>query len=359
MICNGNERIVRCLKWGMIAFLIALTAGCGYVQPEPKTPPPAPLPEDKSPQEQPITAPLTGLPADAPVDERVVAVMIENHNQARPQSGLDKADWVFEVLAEGWITRFVAIYQSQKPERLGPVRSVRPYFIDIAEGMNAVLVHAGGSTEALARLKQTNYEHLDEIYNAGRYFWREKFRRMPHNLYTDMARLREAIADKGWETKAGALPQFHFLQDEEVRDGQPATRVEITYHRTYDLAYAYDSGRRQYMRETKGKPHRDMETEEQLAVTNLIVMEAPHRIVDKEGRREVILTGQGEGMLFQRGMATPIQWHRKQGEFFVFTDAAGEPIRLLPGNTWVNIIPDKPGMQASVNIVDGSENLTQ
>ncbi len=364
MTHHENERnrctLKRSIQWSVFLLFLTLLAGCGVQPTETESLPAPTLPEeDSGPQTPAITAPLTGLPTDIPIDDRVVAVMIENHNQARPQSGLDKADWVFEALAEGWITRFVAFYQSQEPERLGPVRSVRPYFIDIAEGMDAVLVHAGGSPEALSRLDQTRYEHLDEIYNAGRYFWREKFRRMPHNLYTDMAHLRQAIADKGWDTKTTTLPEFQFRQDDKMPDGEPASRVHIAYHRTYDLAYTYDPDRRQYLRETKGIAHTDLETNEQLAVTNLIVIEAPHRITDNAGRREVDLTGQGKGLLFQRGVVTPIQWQRERGAFFVFTGPAGEPIQLIPGNTWVNIIPDKPGMQEAVNISDDSENAAQ
>ncbi|MFO7262876.1 MAG: DUF3048 domain-containing protein [Bacillota bacterium] len=346
-------------RWWPLVLVAVLLAGCGANLPDTEQQPEPTPPEVEEPPASQYTAPLTGMPSDEPVDERVVAVMIENSSKARPQSGLDKADWVVEVLAEGWITRFVAFYQSQEPQRLGPVRSVRPYYIDLAEGMDAVLVHAGGSPEALARLKRTGYEHLDEIYGAGKYFWRESFRKMPHNLYTDMSHLRTAIADRGWREKAADLPVFSFYGEGETPVGTTANEFEIRYQPSYRVAYTYDAAIGQYVRSVNGQPHVDLETDEPLRVTNVIVLEASHRIVDNAGRREVNLSGEGDGLLFQNGVMTPIRWQRKDGAFFQFYDPLGLPVRLVPGNTWVNVIPDKPGLAEAVTVSDSGENDSQ
>lgn len=307
--------------------------------------------EEEPQDETPFRAPLTGLPVEEPLYNRVVGVLIENHNQARPQSGLHQADWVFEVLAEGWITRFAAVYQSAAPDFIGPVRSVRPYFIDILEGLGAVIVHAGGSPEALDILKRTKYDHLDEIYGSGTYFWRESFRRPPHNLYTDMAKLRQAIRDKGYAEMSGPLPELQFLREgEELPGGQPADRVDILYHNTYDVSYRWDGS--SYQRLVKGEPHVDLRSKTPLQAANLIIMEAPHRIVDGEGRRQITLTGSGRALLLQRGQVYPVSWTRTDGQFFVFLYNQ-MPIKLVPGQTWVNIIPDKPGLDTAVKLETG------
>lgn len=182
-------------------------------------PPPAaiPAPEKAEPAPEATVktpahiAPLTGLPVKQPDLARPVAVMINNAPAARPQSGLAEADMVYEVLAEGGITRLVAIYQSYHGDAtIGPVRSIRPYLITLGETVNGLLVHAGGSTDAYAILQNGGKQHLDEITNASAPFWRDSSRKAPHNLYTNEQKLRKAAADKGY-TEQVTLPVYPFL----------------------------------------------------------------------------------------------------------------------------------------------------
>jgi hypothetical protein len=154
-------------------------------------------------------SPLTGLGSEREVRERPVAVMVENAPQARPQSGLDQADIVYEVLAEGEITRFVAVYQSGSPSVIGPVRSIRPYFVKLGEGFDAMIVHAGWSQDAMDLIADHNINHLDEVYGDGTYYWRSKDRKAPHNLYTSMDNIRKAAVNKKFRTDwSGASPVF-------------------------------------------------------------------------------------------------------------------------------------------------------
>src|SRR5262249_15833287 len=144
---------------------------------------------------QKVTAPavtlstLSGLPVDPAVNQRpVTGVMIENSVQARPQSGLNQAGVVFEAIAEGGITRFLALYQDTTPDNVGPIRSARPYYEQWALGFDAGYAHVGGSPEALNDIKAWGVRDLDQFYNSGSYH-RISSREAPHNVYTGITTL--------------------------------------------------------------------------------------------------------------------------------------------------------------------------
>lgn len=327
--------------------LCSLLAACSQevvTKPVDPTPQPTVTPTDPNAVAKPYSAPFTGIGVDHKLENRPIMVMVNNHPKARPQSGLDKADIVYEILAEGEVTRFVAIYQSQKPEVIGPVRSIRPYYIQVGAGFDAVMVHAGGSQDALETLAHSDYSAINEISN-GAYFWREKFRKAPHNLYTDLEHIEKAMRDKGMREKS-ELPYFPFLPaDTEIVEGEPATQINVTFHSAYKASYQYDAKTKQYLRLTEGKPHVDLTTNQQLSVTNLLVVSAKHRVLDNEGRRSVDVIGPGDGYLFQQGKARKIKWKRSGGVIRAYTDISfTEELPLLPGNTWINMVPDSPGL---------------
>ncbi|WP_082112183.1 DUF3048 N-terminal domain-containing protein [Paenibacillus sp. DMB20] len=196
---------------------------------------PVETPEVQAPVESPVetppvketaafTAPLTGMPLKEASSRRPLSVMINNAPAARPQSGLSKADIVYEVLAEGGITRLIAIYQSQTGiEKIGPIRSIRPYLINIGESYGGVLVHAGGSPEAYSIIKKQGKQDMDEIGNAGAYFWRTKDRKAPHNLYSSDEKLREGAAKLKYAAEA-KIPAYTFIKEE--NDQEVGTKSE-------------------------------------------------------------------------------------------------------------------------------------
>jgi len=182
--------------------------------------------EEKDPEvtEQPkYIAPLTGEPSDHEIKDRIIGVMINNHAKARPQSGLHQADIVYELLTEGMITRFVAFYQSHLPEVIGPVRSIRPYFIELMNGFDAIITHAGASEQAYAVLKNSSLPDLDEIKNAGEAFWRESFRVPPHNVYTSAEKIQQAAKKRGYRSE-GRIPTIPFLDENTEVKGEPAKK---------------------------------------------------------------------------------------------------------------------------------------
>jgi len=283
-------------------------------------------------------APLTGLPTNEKVESRIVGVMINNHPKARPQSGLDQADIVYEVLAEGLITRFVAIYQSNSPDIIGPVRSIRPYYLDIINGFDALIAHVGQSNDALAILQHSSLPDLDEITRAGEAYWRVDFRKMPHNAYTNIEKIRKAADSRKFRAE-GYIPSLLF-QDEQVEiEGLPAQRISISYSDNYKVGYQYNPSTKLYDRSINEKPHTDLETKKQLTARNILVIQASHKVLDSEGRREVDVYGPGNGYLIQNGVVREIEWQRKDGVIRPFIN--GKEQAFYPGQTWVQIIPSK------------------
>lgn len=292
-------------------------------------------------------APLTGLGVNEDLPKRIVTVMINNAPEARPQSGLDKADIVYEVLSEGSITRFVSLYHSQQPKKIGPVRSIRPYYIDIASGFDSIMVHAGGSPAALTTLRNRGMAHLDEIYNAGSYFWRESFRRAPHNLYTDLEQIWTGSRTLGFREEA-TIPNVLFADPEAEVRGDAAETIQLRYPGGYRVSYEFDEDTGRYNRFTSGKAHTDLTTGEQLSATNVLVIFSRHRILDHEGRREVDVFGPGRGYIFQKGKGREIAWERKDGLIRAYAPD-GKEIPMRPGNTWVNILPESSHIEEAIH----------
>ncbi|GIP60568.1 putative lipoprotein YerB [Paenibacillus woosongensis] len=301
-------------------------------------------------EEPPVVfkAPLTGLPVEEPITRRPFAVMINNAPAARPQSGLGQADIVYEVLAEGGVTRMIAIYQSgDEATRIGPVRSIRPYMIDLGESHHAVTVHAGASNDAFAILQQQRKEDLDEITNAGVYFWRDKSRKAPHNLYTNLEQLLEGAVKRGYATEQEeAVPTYPFRNEEDPGEGLPAGQVEVKFQlNNYRVTYEYDSGTKLYKRFINDAPHNDLDTDTQLTAANVVIMGADHKVLDDVGRLAVNLETGGEAVIFQRGNMIRGQWIRKSGDIIRFVKDNAE-IPFYPGITYINVVPNEPGFDS-------------
>lgn len=285
--------------------------------------------------ENKYTAPLTGLPTEEEVTNRIIGVMINNHSKARPQSGLLKADMVYEILAEGPITRLVAIYHSNEAEIIGPVRSIRPYYLELINGFDAYIVHAGSSQEALATIQKNDLPDIDEIENASVAFWRADNREAPHNLYTSTDKIT-SFAEKRNYRSEGYIPELKFLNEDVEVTGTPAENVTINYYSDYAVSYQYDETTKLYKRFINGKPHIDFETKEQLTAKNLLVIRADHQIIDDVGRRKIDIYGPDKGYLFQHGIVRDVEWERKDGVIRAFIN--GEEQGLYPGQTWTIVV---------------------
>jgi len=294
--------------------------------------------------------PLTGemVPKET-LARRPLAVMIENSPEARPQSGLDKADIVYEMLAEGAITRFLAVYLHGDTAELGPVRSARPYFISRALDYDAVYVYCGGSEAAKKMIRTERIAALDEFGIGRRAFRRVKGRSAPHNLYAGTEKLRKVAEDKGYAGEPEITP-FKFLGEGQTPvGGQSSPGPAIYYPRSYSMAaFKYDESRNIYDRFTGGRPHKDNVTGEQLTARNIIVQYVNTKVIDKEGRLSMTMTGEGRALLFTGGRVYEGRWHKSGLRFrTVFLDEQGQEFKLNPGQTWIEVVPTKIKVELS------------
>lgn len=337
---------------GVLACMLgaALLAGCGSSSAGGPVDDPGSgvdLEPVEAPEPEPVLPyayPLTGVPTDELVTKRPIVVMVENSPAARPQTGLHEADIVYEVLAEGDITRFIAVYQSVASEEIGPVRSIRPYFVELGRALDGILVHAGWSQEAMNLMVKHKLNHLDQVYGDHDFYWRDKSRKAPHNLYTSVELIEKGAEARKFRAEWEA-PVLNFASEANpvrvtASSGQPATHVTIPYLQSYTVAYDYDEASGEYMRSMKGEPHRDKKSETRLTATNVMIVEAPHRIVDQVGRREVDVFGPGKGYLLQDGRQREIVWKLKDGVIRAYAEEGDTiDLPLLPGKTWVQIVP--------------------
>ncbi|TFE26954.1 DUF3048 domain-containing protein [Cohnella luojiensis] len=348
-----TQRLRIAMQLMLASALVGLTA-CGesketITQPVVTTVPTASASESPSETSKTPTAdflaPLTGLPMEKEVTNRPFAVMINNLAPARPQSGLTQADVVWELLAEGGITRLVAVFQSKEfTDPIGPIRSIRPYFIQVGEFYSGVLVHVGASNDAFAILQRQHKEDLDEITNAGAYFYRDKSRKAPHNVYSTLEQLR-AGAEKRKYKNTATMPLFSFNQaPPTLATAAPATRIDIKFMLSdYKVSYTYDAANAVYSRFINDKPHIDKNNDEQLTATNLVVLSAKTDIKDNVGRLAVDLDSGGKAVLFQNGKAIACQWERKEGDVVRLTKD-GEELPFLPGVTYYHVVPSSSSM---------------
>ncbi len=288
--------------------------------------------------------PLTGLYIDAVVSERrPIVVMLDNQYSARPQAGLDQADVIYEILAEGLITRYMAVFYGQYPESIGPVRSARPYFIEKAAEFNPFYVHVGGSMQALSDIKKIGIADIDGLTSGA--FWRLNHKKAPHNMYTSS----EALVNEGKRLGYDAQSNFEFLDfyDEfTVIDGQVATEITFIYKEPvagdaigYYTSYKYNDEEKVYYRYTNGEPHLDETSGVHLTCTNILVQYAKTKVLDSEGRLDVDLITEGEGKYYTAGKVSKVTWKKSDTDSSTrFYDDKGHEISLNPGVTWFQIV---------------------
>ncbi len=301
------------------------------------------------------TYPLNGLKAQEPVDRRVIGVSINNHPAARPQSGLGDADIVFEILSEFEVTRLVAMFHSQLPERVGPIRSARPYHIELVNGYNGMFVTHGWSPEAQRLLESGEADFLNGLFYDGTLFQRSTERKAPHNSYITSDHMLEGLEAKGYEL-TGEIPNLAFYESEDIYVAGPSGKeVEINYYDLNRVTYRYVEEVGLYERFNGDQQTIDHETGLPIQLANLLIIETEHTVLDDKGRRAIDLTSGGKAILFQSGIANEIRWENQNGKIVPVKD--GQVVPLKPGQTWVNVVPTSPGLNESVTHLAQKESV--
>lgn len=301
------------------------------------------------PKPEPIQyySPLTGEKIENKEAQTALAtaIMIENSPDARPQSGLKDAGVIYEAIAEGGITRFLAIYQNKNTALIGPVRSLRMYYVDWLAPYNASVAHVGGSQNALQEIRNGNYRDIDQFFNDGAY-WRASDRYAPHNVYTSFKDLHALSEAKGYtESIFTSFPRV---------DGAPAevpdaNTIAINFSSaSYNTSYVYDKEHNVYKRSLAGVPHIDREAGE-LTPSVVVVLRVVMQHVMEDGYREQITTtGTGTAVLFQNGIAQEVIWHKAdRASPLILTDSEGRDVPLIRGQTWIAAVPTANGGSVS------------
>lgn len=334
-------------QWAIVIFIaVILATGLGYVTWKvffKNEPPQQAAPVVEAPKEvpKPTTAAskLTGAIVSIPESELpVTAIMVENSPDARPQSGLKDAGVVYEAVAEGGITRFLTLFQEAQPDYIGPIRSVRPYYLDWLVPFDAPVAHVGGSAEALAQIRAENIKDLDYGTNSN-YYQRISSRYAPHNVYTGRAQLLELQKSKGWATSSFT----GWVRKEDKPSATPNAKT-IDFNISgflYNPHYDYDAMSNSYKRSQAGKPHIDEKSGLQINPKVVIAIVIPKGI-HPDGVHTVYGTaGSGKAYFFQDGTVTEGIWEKKDRKSEMrFGDVNGSPLAINKGNTWISAVGD-------------------
>lgn len=301
-------------------------------------------------------APLTGIEYSTPVDPSaaVTCAMIENSVDARPQSGLRAAEIVYEAIAEGGISRFMAVYQTSKPNYLGPLRSARLTFVHLAKQYNCTYIHVGGADNAIREIRNGGYREMDGDVQMNKYASRKisPGRYAPHNVYTRFVWIDQFNFNKGWTTSA--FTPFARIQPDTVNEisVRDATKINIKLSgdNSYNPHFDYDAATNTYLRShQRGGAHLDKEENGQkfqIAPTVVIAMRVHviPRQGDVNGYKDHVTYGEGEAFVFQDGTVTAATWRRNSpADPLKFYNSNNEEILLNRGQTWITAYPDTIG----------------
>lgn len=270
-------------------------------------------------------------------------VMVENSPSARPQSGLSQADIIYETSAEGGIPRFMALFHSQSPSIIGPVRSVRPYYITLSRENSLPFAHCGGSLDALNEIKQDNsIMSINEI-SKEHYFWRDSTRKAPHNLYTSSEKIRSFISTTNWDVKSKNFSTF----DNEYynsNDYKTCDNILITINNHYNTSYTYNNN--VYTKYMDGEKAWDMAYESPLEFSNVIIQKTDIKLGEDGLHLDINMIGEGDGLLLSNGKILDIKWKKysELSETKIY-DMNGNELPLATGKTIWHIVDNKTSIK--------------
>ncbi len=336
--------------------VLALTACSGAATAEPtaaapvtqapdvdvvKAAPPAPV--------VPPRWPLTGVAATDVAQRPALAVKIENSGEARPQTGLDQADMVWEQVVEGGISRFVAVYQSQAPAEVGPIRSVRPMDPAITAPLHGLIAFSGGQQQFVQALKNAGLQTISMDAGADGFYRKKGVGPAPHNVYGTL----QTFWDQA-DASHGALPAPQFVMAKHpeeasaVTSGGPSTTVAVKLSGYSHPTWSWDAGTGTWLR-SEGTTPSTVRSGARMAATNVVTLKV--RLVDSGTKDpagnpvpETVLEGTGDATVSSGGRTVTGTWS-KTGTDAVLTLAAadGSVLTLAPGTTWVELVPRDTG----------------
>ena len=286
-------------------------------------------------------------------NERPIAYMIDNNKNAQPQSNINKAFCVYEIIVEGNETRLMAIFKDLDEGTVGPIRSARHYFLDYAAEYDAIYAHLGLSPKAGDDMETYGTNNINgQIYDTGKaregaaIYWRDKTRKAPHNAYTSLETIKHISDQLAYSKTTNKGTPLNYTTQEVVLDSEDAveaTDVVIPYGAGHKVNYKYDEETGRYTRYSKGRLQTDRETGENVTTKNLIITFASNYDLpdtENKGRQDVVTTGTLDGYYITNGKAIKIKCEKKARQSqTVYKDLEGNEIKINDGNTWINVCP--------------------
>lgn len=264
-----------------------------------------------------------------------VAAVIENHKDARPQSGLAGANFVIEAEAEGGITRFLAVYaDGEKLDKIGPIRSARSYYVDWAEEFSALFAHCGGSPDALAKIVKDKVFDFNQFYK-GNYFWRDSARLAPHNVYTSTDKINKYLAGKN--KSDGAYLGWKFKDDFPAENDGDNIKIKFKTPDFY-VDWIYNKESNDYARILAGEKHKDSDGKE-IKAKNVVIQYAKAYVIDDSMRLKMSHIGEGKAIACIDGKCAEGSWKKNSSAVRTrFYDKDGKEILFNAGKTWVEVV---------------------
>ena len=284
---------------------------------------------------------------------RPYAIMINNVEGARKlQSGLQDAYMVYELMVEGGITRYLALFLDQTTERIGSIRSARHYYLDYALENDAIYVHHGYSPQAREDWSKLGVDRIE--VNESITGWRDKSASKTYEftLFTNIEKLCKGIQSKRTEKNKDLLRNYSVdnIDISQMEGAIPANKVDIKYSSNTTTNYEYDTDNNIYLRSVNNKSQNDYVTGKQLTVKNIIVYKVKYSNIqgDNKGRQTIDNVGNGTGYYISNGYAVPITWKKdSRSSATIYKYNNGKEIQVNDGNTFIQIMPDNQTLAIS------------
>jgi len=277
-------------------------------------------------------------------NDRPIAVMIDNHEDAWPQANLNKAYIVYEIIVEGGETRLMAIFKGQDLDKIGPIRSSRHYFLDYAMENDALYVHYGWSPQAESDIKTYKVNNINGLVQSEKDFWRAKDKYAPHNAVTNTKNILKIAEANDYRTTSNAESVLNYVTDEvNLENGESAIKVTIPFSTLQTVSYEYDESNKVYTRYARKELQTDWDTGEAVTAKNLIITFAENYTLsdsENKGRQGLRNTGTKNGYYITNGKAIKITCEKSsRTEATIYKDLEGNEINVNDGNTFIEICP--------------------
>lgn len=296
--------------------------------------------------------------------DRPIAVMIDNHNGAWPQAGLNQAYLVYEAIVEGGETRLMALFKGVNVDKIGPVRSARHYFLDYAMENDAIYAHFGWSPLAQSDIPRYSIDNINGITESESTFWRVKDKYAPHNAVTSTEALLKVAKAKGYKTTSTKESVLNYVtEDIKLEEGQGAISVTIPHSTLQTVRYEYDEQNQVYKRYARNKAQTDWDTGNNITTKNIIITLCDNYTLqdsENKGRQGIYNIGTLDGYYITNGKAIKIKCIKEARNLQTrYEDLQGNEIKVNDGNTWINICPKNAKIEIEGPATETSEGITE